>query len=203
MFNQLYEGSMMWANFLSCYLWWLLAGVLLGWLANYLLCKCWCNAEHGSVIVHTHPPAAAFAAPAPVAAPAAPAIVPVAAPAVVPDAAPKAAPAAALTIDIAAAKAAGIIVKGADDLQIIEGIGPKICGLFHAAGHVTFAQVAQLSVTQMAHILTEAGPRYKLANPETWAQQADLAANNRWAELKTLQDALSGGMTVPQARDKA
>jgi predicted flap endonuclease-1-like 5' DNA nuclease len=187
----------MWANFFSCYLWWLLAGVLLGWLANYLLCQCCCKGSCNGCCktscakdcaphnLHPQPPESSTAT----------------APLLTPSAAQFAAPAPTV-IDIAAAKAAGIKVKGADDLEIIEGIGPKICGLFHAAGHVTFAQVSQLSVAQMSHILNEAGPRYKLANPETWAQQADLAANNRWADLKTLQDALSGGMTVPQARDK-
>jgi predicted flap endonuclease-1-like 5' DNA nuclease len=103
---------------------------------------------------------------------------------------------------LAAAKAAGISVKGADDLEVIEGIGPKICGLFHAAGQKTFTQVSQMSIQQMSKILDDAGPRFKLANPETWAQQAGLAANNRWAELKTLQDNLTAGVTMQQDRSE-
>ena len=157
----------MWANFFSCYLWWLLAGFLLGWLCNWLLCKC-CG--------HNRAESAA-----------APAIAPLAA--VAPIVADPA-------INIAAAKAAGIVVKGADDLEIIEGIGPKICSLFHAAGHKTFMQVSKMSIPQMSAILDAAGPNFRLANPETWAKQAGLAANNQWTDLKALQDQLTAGVDM-------
>jgi predicted flap endonuclease-1-like 5' DNA nuclease len=105
-------------------------------------------------------------------------------------------------IDLVAAKAAGFSVKGADDLQVIEGIGPKICALFHAAGHKTFTQVSKLSIADMAALLDHAGARFKLANPETWAQQAALAAHNQWADLRVLQDSLTAGVTVQQDRSE-
>ncbi len=172
--------------FFSCYLWWLLAGALLGWLAHWWLCKCTVRASSDT---HSSSAKTAFAA-APVAAATSVAITSVAAAAAAP------------AINIAAAKAAGIHVKGADDLEIIEGIGPKICGLFHAADQKTFAQVSQMSIQQMSKILDDAGPRFKLANPETWAQQAKLAANNQWAELKHLQDNLTAGVTMQQDRSE-
>jgi len=159
------------ANFFSCYLWWLLAGALLGWLLHWWLSRCCCD------------DASTKTSAAPVALAAAPAFVEPA-------------------IDMAAAKAAGITVKGADDLEVIEGIGPKICSLFHAAGFKTFYQVSNMSIPQMSKILDDAGPRFKLANPETWAQQAKLAAHNQWAELKTLQDSLTAGVTLQQGRDE-
>jgi predicted flap endonuclease-1-like 5' DNA nuclease len=167
--------------FFSCYLWWLLAGALLGWLAHWWLCKCTVRDQTTTLTNHVAP--AVFAA-APVAAAA---IAKVAADPV---------------IDVAAAKLAGIAVKGADDLEIIEGIGPKICGLFHAAGHKTFMQVSGMSIQQMSKILDDAGPRFKLANPETWAQQAKLAAHNEWAALKHLQDNLTAGVTLQQDRSE-
>ncbi len=179
--------------FFSCYLWWLLAGALLGWLAHWWLCKCTVRDQASSSQSATNSAAssvasagnkAAFAA-APVAAAAATVKV-----------------AADPVIDVAAAKLAGISVKGADDLEVIEGIGPKICALFHAAGHKTFMQVSGMSIQQMAKILDDAGPRFKLANPETWAQQAKLAAHNQWAELKTLQDNLTAGVTLQQDRSE-
>jgi predicted flap endonuclease-1-like 5' DNA nuclease len=176
--------------FFTCYLWWLLAGFLLGWLCNWLLCKC-CGNNNTSTTATTHTNVASTTAKA-----AAFTAAPVAAAAAV------AASVAAPVIDLAAAKAAGISVKGADDLEVIEGIGPKICGLFHAAGQKTFTQVSQMSIQQMSKILDDAGPRFKLANPETWAQQASLAANNRWAELKTLQDNLTAGVTTQQDRSE-
>jgi predicted flap endonuclease-1-like 5' DNA nuclease len=106
------------------------------------------------------------------------------------------------TIDVAAAKLAGIIVKDADDLEVIEGIGPKICALFHAAGQKTFTQVSKMSIADMSTILDNAGARFKLANPETWAQQAQLAAHNQWTDLKALQDKLTAGVTVQQDRSE-
>ena len=170
------------AAFFSCYLWWLLAGALLGWLAHWWLCKCTVrdNATHHH---SSNTGKAAFAA-----APAAPL-----AAAIIADP----------VIDVAAAKKAGIVVKGADDLEIIEGIGPKICGLFHAAGQKTFTQVSKMSIQEMSKILDDAGPRFKLANPETWAQQAKLAAHNQWAELKKLQDNLTAGVTLHVDRSES
>ena len=158
----------------GCCFWWFLAGVLLGWLLNRWLCKCCCKATP-AVVQHTP------AAPAKVAA------VPVAA-------APKAATPAAVMIDLAAAKAAGLPLKNANDLTVVEGIGPKINELFHNAGIKTFAQLAAVSVPQMRKILDDGGSRFRIANPSTWAQQAALAASNKWAELKKLQNDLSGGV---------
>ena len=109
-------------------------------------------------------------------------------------AAPKAAAPVATVIDIAAAKKAGFALKNANDLTIVEGIGPKINELFNAAGIKTFAQLAATTVPQMRAILDKGGSRFRIANPSTWAQQAALAAKNKWAELKKLQDDLSGGV---------
>ena len=97
-------------------------------------------------------------------------------------------------IDLAAAKAAGFALKGADDLEVIEGIGPKIAELFHAKGVKTFAQLAAMSPAQIQPMLDEAGPNFRLANPETWPDQADLAARNRWTALKAMQDGLAAGV---------
>ena len=42
-------------------------------------------------------------------------------------------------------------------------------------------------------MLNAAGPAFKLAKPDTWPEQADLAARNRWQSLKALQDVLNAG----------
>lgn len=102
----------------------------------------------------------------------------------------------AVAFDKAAAKAAGFRVKGEDDLTVVEGIGPKINKLFNDAGIHTFAELSQTPVEKMQEILDAAGPRYRLADPTTWGQQAGLAAQNSWAELKELQDRLDGGRLV-------
>ncbi|MCB0546422.1 MAG: hypothetical protein KDD19_02485 [Phaeodactylibacter sp.] len=80
-----------------------------------------------------------------------------------------------------------------DDLKIIEGIGPKIEGLMNAAGINTWAELAASSVDRLNEILTEAGERYRLAVPDTWPEQAKLAHEGKWDELKALQDRLDGG----------
>ena len=41
--------------------------------------------------------------------------------------------------------------------------------------------------------MEKAGPRYKIHNPETWPQQAALAAKDEWNTLKKLQDKLNRG----------
>jgi large subunit ribosomal protein L27 len=81
----------------------------------------------------------------------------------------------------------------ADDLKKIEGIGPKIESLLHDAGIVTFEDLAASSADTVKEILTAAGPRYAIHDPETWGKQAALAAEGKWDELKAWQDEMSGG----------
>lgn len=80
-----------------------------------------------------------------------------------------------------------------DDLTKIEGIGPKISQLLHNAGILTFAQLATTDVARVEEILTEAGTRYQLADPDTWPHQASLAAAGKWDELSALQEILHAG----------
>ncbi|PIF05522.1 MAG: 50S ribosomal protein L27 [Draconibacterium sp.] len=81
-----------------------------------------------------------------------------------------------------------------DDLKKIEGIGPKIAGLFNDAGVNTFAELAAKKPEELSDILAEAGSRYAAHNPATWPEQAKLAADGKWDELKELQDKLDGGV---------
>ena len=79
-----------------------------------------------------------------------------------------------------------------DDLKVIEGIGPKIEGILHDAGIKTFAQLAAAQVSQLEKIVREdAGIR--VAFPDTWPEQAKLAAEKAWDALEKLQDDLKGG----------
>ena len=84
--------------------------------------------------------------------------------------------------------------NGADDLIIIEGIGPKIKELLHAAGITTFAQLANAPIPQVQDVLDAAGPNFRLANPASWAKQSDLCARGDWAALRKLQDELNAGV---------
>ncbi|MCL4127917.1 UNVERIFIED_CONTAM: hypothetical protein GTU68_011363 [Idotea baltica] len=80
-----------------------------------------------------------------------------------------------------------------DDLKKIEGVGPKIAELLSNGGFDTFAKLSAANVEDLQNILSEAGSRYAAHNPTTWPQQAELAAADKWEELKELQDKLNGG----------
>jgi predicted flap endonuclease-1-like 5' DNA nuclease len=80
-----------------------------------------------------------------------------------------------------------------DDLSKVEGIGPKTAEVLQKGGILTFTQLAQTDVEQLRAILEEAGPNYKRMEPESWPEQAALAAKGDWDTLKELQDQLDGG----------
>ncbi len=81
----------------------------------------------------------------------------------------------------------------ADNLEIIEGIGPKIAEIMVANGVVTFAQLADMTPDAIKEILVAAGPNFAGKEPETWPKQAELARDGKMDELKVLQDELNGG----------
>lgn len=83
--------------------------------------------------------------------------------------------------------------EGSDDLKKIEGIGPKIAQLLTDAGYGTFAALAATTPENISAILANAGSRYTMHNPGTWPQQASMAAEGKWDELKAWQDELDGG----------
>lgn len=93
-----------------------------------------------------------------------------------------------------AAKKLGFSSSNPNDLKVIEGIGPKIEGLLKEGGIKTWSELAAADVTRIQEILDAAGPRYQLANPRTWSQQAGLAAAGDWTALKKLQDELNAGV---------
>jgi predicted flap endonuclease-1-like 5' DNA nuclease len=97
-------------------------------------------------------------------------------------------------IDYAAARAAGYVLTGPENLEIIEGIGPSIAHLLRSSGVGTFTKLAAMTTPALQGILDKGGPRFRVANPQTWAEQAALAAANRWADLRRLQDALDAGV---------
>ena len=98
-----------------------------------------------------------------------------------------------VVIDVAAAKAAGFDMKGPDDLEVVEGIGPKIAQLLRQHGITTFVQLASAAPSEIAAILEKGGPNFRVANPGTWPEQAGYCVRNDWAGLKQLQDRLTAG----------
>lgn len=84
--------------------------------------------------------------------------------------------------------------KKADDLKKIEGVGPKAAEALVAAGIDSFAKLAKADPEKIKELLAEASSRLAHLEPGTWPEQAQLAADGKWAELEKLQDELDGGI---------
>ncbi len=84
----------------------------------------------------------------------------------------------------------------ADDLTIIEGIGPKAAEVLVAAGIDTFVKLANTPADAVKEILTSATARVGHLDPTTWAQQSQLAADGKMDELEELKLKLNNGKEV-------
>jgi predicted flap endonuclease-1-like 5' DNA nuclease len=81
--------------------------------------------------------------------------------------------------------------KMADDLVVLEGIGPKVAAVLNAAGIVSFADLAQADAAEIQKVLDAAG--LQMMNPAGWIEQAKLAAAGDQESLAKLQAELKGG----------
>jgi len=79
------------------------------------------------------------------------------------------------------------------DLQLVEGIGPKIAAVLIEYGINDLGQLAATPVERLREILKGAGGRFRLADPDTWPRQAALGAAGDWAALTQLQTQLKAG----------
>ena len=78
-----------------------------------------------------------------------------------------------------------------DDLKRIEGIGPKTASILNQSGIVTFETLAAHTPEEIKAILRAAKAR---GVPNSWPQQARLAAAADWDGLAKLQAELKGGL---------
>jgi len=85
------------------------------------------------------------------------------------------------------------ITADRDDLTVIEGIGPKIQMLLNQYGIYSYRHLAEADVLRLKEILSTAGPQLAMHDPGTWPSQANLAANDQWDTLKSVQGFLKGG----------
>ena len=83
-----------------------------------------------------------------------------------------------------------------DNLKVVEGIGPKIEKLLNKADIHSFKDLAHTDHKDIKAILEDAGSMYQMHNPKTWPDQAKLAADGHWWELKEYQDLLNAGKTT-------
>lgn len=75
-----------------------------------------------------------------------------------------------------------------NDLKLVEGIGPKIEGLFHDFGIKTWKELAETSADKCQEVLDSGGKRYRIHDPASWPMQAKMAHEGHWAQLIEWQE---------------
>jgi len=79
------------------------------------------------------------------------------------------------------------------NLELIEGIGPKIKEVLNNARIRTFRDLATTPIYRIKDILTAAGPQFSSHDPSTWVEQALLAEEGDWEKLDALKAYLIAG----------
>jgi DivIVA domain-containing protein len=85
------------------------------------------------------------------------------------------------------------VVSEKNNLEIIEGIGPKIKQVLNDARISTFRDLATTPMYRIKDILDAAGPHFAAHDPSTWVEQALLAESGEWEKLDRLKEFLIGG----------
>jgi predicted flap endonuclease-1-like 5' DNA nuclease len=83
----------------------------------------------------------------------------------------------------------------ADDLTLIEGVGPKSAEALKASGIATFAQVAKLSPAELEKAVKDQDVRL-VGTAEHWPRQAEIAATGDLTALEDYQRRMKGGTVV-------
>ena len=80
-----------------------------------------------------------------------------------------------------------------DNLQIIDGIGPKMESILKENGVNSHSDLAAQSHDSLQKILDKYGDKYKIIDPTTWPQQAGYAASEDYDGMIDLQKKLETG----------
>lgn len=93
-------------------------------------------------------------------------------------------------------------VLQSDQLQVVEGIGPKMESVLKDNDIKTWGDLSSSSPEGLRKILDSYGSKYKIIDPATWPEQAGMANEGDWEGLIARQKQLSGGnLEVSQATD--
>ncbi len=79
------------------------------------------------------------------------------------------------------------------NLQVIEGIGPKIEPVLNKAGIQNWSDLAITDVSTLQTIIKEAGKRFDHTDPTSWTEQAQLLATGKWKAFRDLEASLITG----------
>ncbi|MBK8620900.1 MAG: hypothetical protein IPN79_03855 [Saprospiraceae bacterium] len=82
---------------------------------------------------------------------------------------------------------------GSDQLQIIEGIGPKMEAILKENGIPDFLTLAGTNVLSLRDMLNKYGDKYRIIDPSSWPAQAEMAQKEQYADLISMQKSLDGG----------
>ena len=85
------------------------------------------------------------------------------------------------------------LINQKDDLRKIEGIGLQIEELLNKSGILTYSVLSVAPIKEIQKILNEAG-LYDIKHYETWNEQAKMADEDKWKELKDYHFKLLGRM---------
>jgi predicted flap endonuclease-1-like 5' DNA nuclease len=88
--------------------------------------------------------------------------------------------------------------EGDDDLQAIEGIGPKIANLLRNADIKSFERLSETALGELTRILEAGGSRFGLADPTTWAEQAACLVNRDFVGFEKFKELLIDGARPEQ-----
>lgn len=83
-----------------------------------------------------------------------------------------------------------------DDLKKVEGIGPKVEEALNLVGILSYQDLAAKTADEIEEILDKSEGNFGGQDPTTWPEQAKMAADGKWDELKEWQDKLKGGKEV-------
>lgn len=84
-----------------------------------------------------------------------------------------------------------------DDLQKIEGIGPKIESVLNMNDIHTFKVLHKKDRNTLKNYLENAGPQFKMHEPASWPHQAGMAARGEWNDLRVYQEFMDSGRETP------
>jgi predicted flap endonuclease-1-like 5' DNA nuclease len=102
-------------------------------------------------------------------------------------------------VDLSQAESVAAGAAGEDDLERVEGIGPRIGAALRQAGIHTFRQLADADTATLQAALERAGLRFAPSLP-TWSRQARLLADGDEEGFIALTDQLVAGRDVPGAK---
>jgi len=87
------------------------------------------------------------------------------------------------------------------NLQVIEGIGPKIEPVLNKAGIQNWVDLARTELSTLKAILKDAGRQFDLTDPSSWNEQAQLLANGEWKAFRDFEASLIAGRKI-KSKDK-